>query len=104
MYAVPTSPNVYQVGRGVSAPVLISKVDPEYTEEARAAKYNGDVVLYVEIGTDGMAYNLKVIRSLGLGLDEKAIEAVKKWKFKPGMLNGQPVRVAATIQVNFRLL
>lgn len=101
---LPASPNVYRVGGGVSAPTVISKVDPEYTEEARAAKFNGDVLLYVEIGTDGQAYNFKVIRSLGLGLDEKAIEAVKKWKFKPGYLNGQPVRVGATIQVSFRLL
>jgi protein TonB len=53
---------------------------------------------------DGKASDIKVVRSLGLGLDEKAIEAVEKWKFKPGMKNGVPVAVMATIEVNFRLL
>jgi len=98
------SPKVYSVGGGVSAPTVISKVDPDYTEEARAAKFQGEVVLYTEIGPDGLARNFKVVRPLGLGLDEKAIEAVKKWKFKPGYLNGQPVTVGAQIQVGFRLL
>ncbi|HTX35134.1 MAG TPA: energy transducer TonB [Bryobacteraceae bacterium] len=94
----------FRVGGGVSAPVLLSKVEPEYSEEARKAKYQGIVVLYVEITPDGRATNIRVQRSLGLGLDEKAIEAVKRWKFKPGMKNGQPVTVAALIEVNFRLL
>ena len=62
------------------------------------------MVLYVEVDTAGKARNLRVIRSLGLGLDEKAIEAVQKWRFRPGQRNGQPVIVAATIEVNFRLL
>jgi len=94
----------FRVGGGVSAPVLISKVEPEYSEEARKAKYQGTVLLYIEVNTSGLAQNIRVVRSLGLGLDEKAIEAVKKWKFKPGYKNGQPVTVQATIEVNFRLL
>lgn len=94
---------VFKVGGGVSPPSLIYKVDPEYTEQARAANYQGVVVLYVEIGPDGTASNFKVLRSLGLGLDEKAIEAVKQWKFRPAQKDGQPVTVAATIEVNFRL-
>jgi periplasmic protein TonB len=94
----------FRVGGGVSAPVLLSKVEPEYSEEARKAKYQGTVLLYVEVDPSGHATNIRVVRSLGLGLDEKAIEAVKKWKFKPGMRNGQPVTVVATIEVNFRLL
>jgi TonB family protein len=94
---------VFRVGGGVSAPVSIYKVQPQYTAEARAAHYQGTVVLYVEIGPDGMASNIKVQRSLGLGLDEKAVECVKQWKFKPGQKGGKPVPVAATIEVNFRL-
>jgi TonB family protein len=94
---------VYRVGGGVSAPVLIYKVEPDYTEEARAAKSQGTVLLYVEIDPNGTATNIKVQRSLGLGLDEKAIEAVRKWKFMPGRKGDQPVTVQATIEVNFRL-
>jgi TonB family protein len=95
---------VFRVGGGVSAPRLTYKVEPEYSEEARKAKYQGTVVLAVEVWPDGVAHNIRVLRSLGLGLDEKAIEAVEKWKFVPGRKDGKPVRVAATIEVNFRLL
>ena len=95
---------VFRVGGGVSAPVLLYKKEPEYSEEARKAKYQGTVVLYVEIDSSGKATNMRVVRSLGLGLDEKAMEAVKLWKFKPGAKDGKPVTVAATIEVNFRLL
>jgi len=95
---------VYKVGGGVTSPVLLHKIEPEYSEEARKAKYQGTVLLYIEVSPDGRATNIRVARSLGLGLDEKAIEAVKQWKFKPGYKNGQPVTVAATIEVNFRLL
>jgi periplasmic protein TonB len=95
---------VYRVGGGVTAPSLLYKKEPEYSEEARKAKYQGTVLLYVEVDASGKATNIKVQRSLGLGLDEKAIEAVKQWKFKPGYKDGQPVKVAATIEVNFRLL
>jgi len=94
----------FRVGGGVSAPVLLSKVEPEYSEEARKAKYQGTVLLYIEVDPSGQATNVRVVRSLGLGLDEKAIEAVKKWKFRPGYQNGRPVTVQATIEVNFRLL
>jgi TonB family protein len=94
---------VFRAGGGVSAPILMYKVEPEYTEEARAAKLQGTVVLYVEIDPTGKAINIRVLRSLGLGLDEKAVESVKKWKFKPGEKDGTPVTVAATIEVNFKL-
>jgi TonB family protein len=99
-----SSSGAYRVGGGVSAPVLVFKSEPAYTEEARAAKYQGTVTLYVEVGTDGEAHNIRVIRSLGLGLDERAIEAVSAWHFKPGTKDGVPVTVAASIEVNFRLL
>ncbi len=95
---------VYRVGGGVTAPSLLFKVEPEYSEEARKAKYQGTVLLYIEVDPSGKATNIRVARSLGLGLDEKAMEAVRKWKFKPGYKDGKPVTVAATIEVNFRLL
>jgi TonB family protein len=97
-------PEVYRVGSGVSAPKLRSKIEPQYTEEARVAKFQGTVVIYAEIGADGLAHNLHVIRGLGLGLDEKALEAIDRWRFYPGSKDGTPVTVAATIEVNFRLL
>lgn len=92
---------VYRVGGGVSAPTLIYKTDPEYTEQARAAKYIGTVLLYVEIDPNGDATNIKVQRPLGLGLNEKAIEAVRQWKFEPGQKDGVPVKVRANVEVNF---
>jgi periplasmic protein TonB len=95
---------VFRVGGGVSAPALLYKVEPEYSEEARKAKFQGTVLLYVEVDPSGRATNIRVERSLGLGLDEKAIEAVRKWRFRPGQKDGKPVTVVATIEVNFRLL
>jgi len=94
----------YKIGGGVSAPSLLHKVEPEYSEEARKAKYQGTVVLFVVVDENGNPKELKVIRPLGLGLDQKAIEAVQKWKFRPGMKDGRAVAVQATIEVNFRLL
>jgi TonB family protein len=94
---------VFKVGGGVSAPAVLFKVDPEYSEEARKAKYSGTVTLAVIVTPDGKATEIHVVKSLGMGLDEKAIEAVQKWKFKPGLKGGQAVAVRATIEVNFRL-
>jgi TonB family protein len=95
---------VFRVGNGVTAPVVLYRKEPEYTEEARKAGYHGTVLLYVEVDPSGKATNIRVQHSLGTGLDEKAIEAVKQWKFKPGYKDGKPVTVAATIEMNFRLL
>ncbi|MGB7762579.1 MAG: energy transducer TonB [Bryobacteraceae bacterium] len=95
---------VYKVGNGVTAPVLLYKKEPEYSEEARKAKYQGTVVLEIYVDASGRAVNPRVLRSLGLGLDEKALEAVRMWKFKPGYKDGKPVTVSAQIEVNFRLL
>jgi len=88
----------------VSAPKGLFQPDPEYSEEARKAKWQGTVVLSLIVDEKGMPEELKVVRALGLGLDQKAIEAVTKWRFKPGMKDGKPVAVQATIEVNFRLL
>jgi TonB family protein len=97
-----TRPDGYRVGGGVTAPSLIYKVEPQYTEEARQAELQGTVLLYAQIGPDGKAINMKVLRGIGLGLDEKAMEAVTRWQFKPGMKGGQAVTVEAQIEVNFR--
>ncbi|HEU0119088.1 MAG TPA: energy transducer TonB [Bryobacteraceae bacterium] len=94
----------YRIGGGVSAPSVLSKVEPEYSEEARKAKFQGTVMLYIEVDENGKPKNLRVVRGVGLGLDEKAIEAVSRWKFRPGFKDGKPVTVAATVEVNFRLL
>jgi TonB family protein len=95
---------LYRVGGGVSAPVPLFKVEPEYSEEARKAKFQGTVVLSIVVDEAGSPKNLKVVRALGLGLDEKAIEAVQKWRFKPAYKDGKAVAVMATVEVNFRLL
>jgi TonB family protein len=94
----------YKIGGGVSAPAVLYKVEPEYSEEARKAKFQGTVVLFIVVDEKGNPRDLKVIRPLGLGLDQKAIEAVEKWRFRPGMKDGHAVAVQATIEVNFRLL
>jgi TonB family protein len=94
----------YRIGGGVTAPSILLKVEPEYSEEARRARMQGKVVLFVIIDPQGKPGSLKVIRSLGLGLDEEAIKVVEQWRFRPGMKEGRPVPVQATIEVNFRLL
>ncbi len=93
----------YRVGGGVSAPKALFAPDPEYSEEARKAKYQGTVVLWMVVGADGRPQQVRVQRSLGMGLDEKAIEAVRQWKFEPAKLNGQAVPVQINVEVNFRL-
>ncbi len=95
---------VFRVGGGVSAPQVIYKMDPEDSEQVRKAKYQGTVVLNLVVQRDGTVRDIRVIQSLGLGLDEKAIEAVKQWRFRPGEKNGTPVDVRAVIEVTFRLL
>ena len=93
----------FRVGGGVSAPKAIYAPDPEYSEEARKAKYQGTCVLWLVVGPDGKPRDIKVARTLGLGLDEKAIEAVKQWKFEPAMKDGKPVAVQINVEVSFRL-
>ena len=96
---------VYRVGRdGVTAPKLVHRVEPEYSEEARKSKWQGFVRLEIEVWPDGRPHNLRVVRSLGLGLDEKAIEAAAQWRFVPGRRDGAPVKTLASVEVNFRLL
>jgi TonB family protein len=85
-------------------PVVISKVEPEYSEEARKVKLQGEVILRIEVDARGMARNISVVQGLGLGLDERAIAAVSRWRFRPGYSGGKPVVTPAMIHVTFRLL
>ena len=86
------------------APVVLYQVEPEFSEEARKAKLQGVVMLYAEVDTNGRLRNIRVTQGLGLGLEEKAIEAVKQWRFRPGYRDGKPVVAGAAIEVNFHLL
>ena len=94
----------FKIGGGVTSPQVIYKVEPEYSEEARKAKFQGTVLLQIVVDLDGRTTQVRVLRPLGMGLDEKAIEAVQKWRFKPGLKDGKPVPVIANVEVNFRLL
>lgn len=93
----------YSVGGSVTAPVPIFKPDPPYSEEARKAKHQGTVVLYIIVDANGNVTEARVVKPLGLGLDEKALETVRTWKFKPGLRNGTPVAVKVMVEVLFRL-
>ena len=94
---------VFKVGGGVSAPRALLTPDPEYSEEARKAKYQGTCVLWLIVDSSGRPQQIRVSRSLGMGLDEKAVEAVRQWKFEPAMKDGKPVAVQINVEVNFRL-
>ena len=94
----------YRVGGGVSAPSLLFKVEPQYSEEARAIKLAGAVLVTLVIDIDGRATNMTVTRGLGFGLDEQAVTAISNWRFKPGTKDGVPVPVMAQVEVNFRLM
>ena len=94
---------VFHVGGGVSPPRQIYAPEPEFSEEARKAKYQGVCTLGLIVGTDGRPSNIHVLSALGMGLDEKAIEAVKNWRFEPAMKDGHPVRVEIAVEVDFHL-
>jgi periplasmic protein TonB len=98
-----TGGGVYRIGGGVSAPVPIFTPEAEFSDEARRAKYQGVVLISLIVDAQGNPQNPRVSRPLGMGLDEKALEAVKKYKFKPAMKEGKPVPVMMSIEVNFRL-
>jgi TonB family protein len=98
-----TGGGVFKVGGGVSGPKPVYAPDPDYSEEARKAKYQGVCVLWLVVGPDGKPRDIRVARTLGLGLDEKAIEAVKTWRFEPGMKDGKPVATMVNVEVTFHL-
>jgi TonB family protein len=99
----PASSPIYSAG-AVAHPELIFKVEPEYSEQARQAKIDGQVALSLVVDADGRVSDVRVVRPFGMGLDEQAIAAVMQWRFKPGMKDGKPVRVTAQVTVDFRLL
>jgi len=95
---------LYHVGGGVSAPVPLNSVEAEFSDEARRAKYQGVCLIQMIVDAHGMPQDPHVIRALGMGLDQKALEAVRKYRFKPAMKDGRiPVPVMITVEVNFRL-
>jgi periplasmic protein TonB len=94
---------VYKVGGGISAPEAITSPDPDYTEEARKAKKQGTCVLWLIVDSAGQPRDIKVVRGLGLGLDAKALEAVRQWRFHPALKDGKPVDVQISVEVEFRL-
>jgi len=94
---------VFNIGGSVTAPRVLYQPDPEYTEEARKAKYQGVCVIWLIVGPDGHPRDVRVARTLGMGLDQKAIEAVRQWKFDPAKKDGKPVAVQLNVEVNFRL-
>ena len=94
---------LYHVGGGVSAPQLVFAPDPEFSDEARRAKYQGVCVVSLIVDAQGNPQRVQVVRHLGMGLDEKAVEAVRQYKFKPATLQGKPVPVEVNIEVNFRI-
>jgi TonB family protein len=94
---------IFRVGGGISPPVVIKSVDPLYSEEARKARYQGTVVLEAIVRTDGTCDVVRIVRSLGFGLDEQAVVAIKQYKFKPALRNGVPVPVSINFEINFNL-
>jgi TonB family protein len=90
-------------GTEVTPPSVVQKVEPEYTAEARVKRVEGVIKLYVEITKEGSAVNIEVLRTLDPGLDAKAVQAVRQWRFRPAKKDGQPVRMTAIIDVDFRL-
>jgi TonB family protein len=102
-YALAKEPDVYKVGGSVHPPVLISAPDPEYTEAARQAKLSGNVIVGLVVDSSGEPQNVRVVRGLGNELDEKAVEAVQQYKFKPATKDGEPVSADLKVEVNFRI-
>jgi periplasmic protein TonB len=94
---------VFKVGGGISAPQAISAPDPEYTDEARRAKVQGTCVLWLIVDEQGHPRDIRVVRGLGLGLDARAIDAVKQWRFQPAMKDGHPVNVQISVELGFKL-
>jgi TonB family protein len=94
---------VFRVGGGVSPPRPINSPEAEFSEEARKAKYQGTCLVGMVVGVDGIPRNVRILSSLGMGLDEKAVEVAKKYRFDPAMKDGHPVAVEIAVEVDFHL-
>lgn len=94
---------VYKVGGDVTPPRAVYAPDPEYSEEARVEQLQGTCVLWAVVGTDGKPHDVRVAHSAGMGLDEKALEAIRTWRFEPAKKDGQPVAVQINVETDFRL-
>jgi TonB family protein len=110
----PDASGKYHVGDGVSPPKLLYAPDPEYTDQARRKRLQGKVVLSLTVDTKGKPQDVRVLHSLSetvdkklqaaaVGLDEKAVTAVKQYRFDPALLQGKPVSVETTVEVNYRI-
>jgi protein TonB len=84
-------------------PRVLKHVEPDFSEEAQKSKIQGVVILSVVVGTDGMPHDITVVQGLGHGLDEKAVAAVKQWRFEPGKKDGKAVQATVRMEVTFHL-
>jgi TonB family protein len=98
----PSRDGAYRVGGGVTAPKATYAPDPAYPDEARRAKYQACVVLWLVVDAEGSPRQIRVQQAAGMGLDEKAIDAVQQWRFEPATKNGQPVPVMINVEINFQ--
>lgn len=103
MTGVSFAEKIYKIGPGIVPPKILEKSEPQYTEEARAAKIQGPVLLSIVVGVDQAVHDIRVIQPLDPGLDANAVASIRTWRFQPGTKNGEPVAVRAMVQVNFRL-
>jgi TonB family protein len=94
---------VKPIGGDVKGPILSYAPEPGYSPEAKAAKFEGVVMVSIIVDKNGIPQNVHVTRGVGLGLDEKAVDAVKQYKFKPATENGKPVAVYLNVEVNFEI-
>ena len=94
---------IRRIGGGVMAPVVLFAPEPEFSEEARKAKVSGNVLVYLQVDANGKPMNVHVLRGIGMGLDQKAVEAVSHYKFKPATENGKPVAVEMNVAVTFQI-
>ena len=96
---------IYHLGdHGIALPVPLYKPEPEYSDDARRARLTGEVLVQLIIDENGRTRDFRIVRSLGLGLDEEALKAVRKWRFKPAMKDGKPVAILGEVYVGFHLL
>jgi len=102
--AAPTPDKIMHIGGNVKPPVVLSLVPPMFSQEAKKAKFSGTVTLYLRVEKDGTPSHIRVVKGVGMGLDEKAVEAVRQYKFKPATFMGQPVTVDLYVEVNFQIV